>query len=73
MGNKLEVVKISTNFSKFEESQEELIRGNAKREQMNWSNIFWTLLLPRLQYLLIIIDITHYYISLLQILITLIF
>ena len=48
MVNKKEVVNILTNFSKFEESQEELIRGTAKLEQMNWSNIFGTLLSPRL-------------------------
>ena len=38
--NKQEVVSISTNFSKFEESQGKLIRISAKLEQMNWSNIF---------------------------------
>ena len=32
MVNKQEVVNILTNFSKFEESQEDLIRGTAKRE-----------------------------------------
>ena len=48
MVNKLEVVNILTNFSKFEESGEELIGGTAKLEQMNWSNIFGRLLLPRL-------------------------
>ena len=42
--NKQEVVKILTNFSKFEESREKLIRGTAKLEQMNWSNIFGMLL-----------------------------
>ena len=47
MVNKQEVVLM--NFSKFEKSQEELIRGTAKLEQMNWSNIFETLLLPRLE------------------------
>ena len=40
MVNKQEVVNILTNFSKFEESREALIRGTAKLEQMNWSNIF---------------------------------
>ena len=47
MVNKQEVVNILTNFSKFEESRKELIRrlrGTAKLEQMNWSNIFGTLL-----------------------------
>ena len=48
MVNKQEVVKILMNCSKFEESQEELIRGAAKLEQMNWSNIFEALLLLRL-------------------------
>ena len=38
MVNNQEVVNILMNFSKFEESQEELIRGTAKLEQMNWSN-----------------------------------
>ena len=46
--NKQEVVKISTKFSKFEESREELIRETAKLEQINSSNAFGTLLLPRL-------------------------
>ena len=44
MVNKQEVVNILTNFSEFEELQEELISGTAKLEQMNWSNIFGTLL-----------------------------
>ena len=48
MVNKQEVVNVLTNFSKFEESREELIRGTAKLEQMNWTNIFGMLLLPRL-------------------------
>ena len=43
MINKQEVVKNLTHFSKFEE----LIRGTAKLEQRNWSNIFGTFLLPR--------------------------
>ena len=43
-----EIVNILTNFSKFEEVREELIRRTAKLEQMNWSNIFGILLLPRL-------------------------
>ena len=41
MVNKQEAVNILTNFSKFKESWEELIRGTAKLEQMNWSSIFW--------------------------------
>ena len=35
-------------LTNFEESREELIKGTAKREQINWSNIFGMLLLPRL-------------------------
>ena len=49
MVNKQEVVGILTNVSKFEESQEELIRGTAEREQMNWSIFFRMLLLLQQQ------------------------
>ena len=49
MVNKQEVVNILTNFSKIEKTQEELTRGTAKLEQMNWPNIFGTLLSLRLQ------------------------
>ena len=48
MVNKQKVVNILTKFSKYEESLEELIRGTVKLEEMNWSNIFGTLLLPQL-------------------------
>ena len=33
-------MNILTNFSKFEKSGEELDRGTAKLEQMNWSKLF---------------------------------
>ena len=42
MVNKQEVVNILTNFSKFWESQEELIGGIAKLEQMNSVKYFWS-------------------------------
>ena len=48
MVNEQEVVDILTNFSKFEESYEELIRVTAKLEQMNLSNIFTMLLFLQL-------------------------
>ena len=49
MVSKEEVVNISTNFSKFEESRENLPdQRTAKLEHMNWSNIFGTFLLPQL-------------------------
>ena len=35
-------------FKELVQDFEELIRRTAKFEQMNWSNIFGTLLLPRL-------------------------
>ena len=40
--------RTTTNFPNFQESRVELIRGAPELEQMNWSNIFGTLLLPRL-------------------------
>ena len=40
MVNKQEIVNVLANFSKFEEPRKKLIRGAAKPEQMNWSNIF---------------------------------
>ena len=48
MVNKQEVVNILTNFSKYKESREELIRETPKLEKMNWLNILGTLLLSRL-------------------------
>ena len=48
MVNKQEFANILTNFSKVEESREELSKGIAKLKQMNWTNILRTILLPRL-------------------------
>ena len=48
MVNKQEDVIILANCLKFEEPWEESIRGTAKLDLINWSNIFGMLLLPLL-------------------------